>query len=30
MGINVTCRDVTKRIPNLQIETSTEKEENKI
>ena len=30
MGINVTCQDVIKRIPNLQIETSTEKEENKV
>ena len=30
MGINVTCRDVIKIIPNLQIETSTEKEENKV
>ena len=30
MGINVTWRDVINRIPNLQIETSTQKEENNV
>ena len=30
IGISVLCRDVIKRIPNLQIQTSTQKEENNV
>ena len=30
MGISVLCRDAIKRTPNLQIQTSTQKEENNV